>query len=182
MFKGLDSYNSTLTSNITATETTLPIKALGLGADYSYLEISDGVYSEIVKVTGDFTATRTNGRAFVAGSCVRYRVTTDVVCELIAQGGCAGGGVCTPVSLGATSVPAAVIGTPYTAVFAFNNATSVTAVTKPAWATATVTGSTLILTGTPTTGGDLVIRANGCNNSVVIVNQKIELCEQIGVA
>lgn len=182
MFKGLDSYNATLTSNISATETTLPIPALGLGSNYSYVEITDGVYSEIVKVTGDYTATRTNGRAFVAGSCVRYKVTTDVVCELIAQGGCGGGGTCTAVSLGATSVPAAVIGQPYTAVFAFNNATSVTAVTKPSWATETVTGSTLILTGTPTTGGDLVIRANGCNNSVVIVNQKIELCEQIGVA
>lgn len=182
MFKGLDSYNSTLTSNITATETVLPITALGLGTDYSYLEITDGVYSETVKVTGDFTATRTNGRAFVAGSCVRYRITTDVVCELISQGGCGATGTCTPVSLGATSVPAAVVGVPYTAVFAFNNATSVTAVTKPSWATETVTGSTLILTGTPTSDGDLVIRANGCSNSVVIVNQKIELCEQIGVS
>ena len=182
MFKGLDSYNTTLTSNISATETTLPIPALGLGADYSYLEITDGVYSETVKVTGDFTAERTNGRAFVAGSCVRYKVTTDVVCALISQGGCAATETCNPVSLGATSVPGAVVGQPYTAVFAFNNATSIAAVTKPSWATETVTGSTLILTGTPTTGGDLVIRANGCNNSVVLVNQKIELCEQIGVA
>ena len=192
MFVGLDSVNETLTRAISATETALPITNSAsilsqLGSNHTWLEITDGVYSESVKVTnvgGTLTMERTNGRGFVAGACVRFRVTSKVVCDLIAQGGCtAATTICTVVTYGTKSVPAAVIGQPWSAIVAFTNAISVTVEAKPSWATAVVNGSVAVLTGTPPAGAatePLIVKANGCNASIVVVHDSIQICEQVG--
>lgn len=191
MFIGLDSVNETLAKAISATETTLPITNSAsilsqLGSNYTWLEITDGVYSESVKVTnvsGTLTMERTSGRGFVAGACVRFRVTSKVVCDLIAQGGCTATSTCTAVTYGTKSVPTAVIGQPWSAIVAFANATTVTVEAKPSWATATINDGSAILTGTPPVGAvtePLIIKANGCNASMVVVHDSVSICEQVG--
>lgn len=191
MFIGLDNINESLTRAISATETVLPITNSAnilslLGSNHAYLEITDGVYAESVKVTnvgGTLTIERTNGRSFVAGACVRFRVTSKVVCDLIAQGGCAATTTCTAVSYGTKSVPTAVIGQPWSAIVAFANAASVTVEAKPSWATAVINSGTAILTGTPPVGAatePLIVKANGCNASMVVVHDSIQICQQVG--
>jgi hypothetical protein len=192
MFIGLDSINESLTKSISATEMTLPITNSAsilsqLGSNHTWLEITDGVYSESVKVTnvgGTLIMERTNGRSFVAGACVRFKMTSKAVCELIAQGGCtAAASTCTAVTYGTKSVPTAVIGQPWSAIVAFANATSVSIEAKPSWATAVVNGSVAVLTGTPPVGAatePLIVKSNGCNASMVVVHDSIQICEQVG--
>ena len=126
-FVGLDGTRETLTTDISATETELPISGgaalcARLGATgTSKLEINDGVYFEIVLVTGCASgkpavtrgAEGTTARAFVKGSCVRYVLTTSTVCELLAAGTCAASAACTALKvIAGKTLPAAVGGAP----------------------------------------------------------------------
>ena len=110
-------------------------------------------------------------------------MTSKAVCELIAQGGCTATTTCTAVTYGTKSVPTAVIGQPWSAIVAFTNATVVTVEAKPSWATAVVNGSVAVLTGTPPAGAatePLIVKANGCNASMVVVHDSIQICQQVG--
>ncbi len=198
---------SDLTTNlaeaVAPAQTSLKVADIGdLGAklvsgSHAYIMLDDGVQSEIVKATaasgGAITVVRaqfgTTAKSFVAGVCAKPYTGINFLCELFSQGGCTMGTTvaCTPVSLATESLPDAVVGKPWVGVVAFANATTVTAVTKPSWATATVTGSTLILKGTPTSAfaianAPIVVRADGCNSSISVVNSKLQVCSQVSVA
>ncbi len=189
MFVGVDGFNETLASGLGASDTVLNVSGASglcskLGDNHTYLEITDGVYSEVVKATctdGQINIVRENGRAFVGGACVRYRVTTKVVCEIVSQGGCESSEGCDPVAIGAQSIPSAVIGSEWVGVVAFSNATGIAVTEKPSWVTVAVSDGTAILKGTPPVGSAssaLVVRGNGCN-SVVLVHTSIEVCEAV---
>lgn len=193
MFIGLDGAVESLTNSISATETEIPVSgsvATLIGTNTSKLRISDGVYTEYVKVTGvsgtKLTVLRgqdgSTARAWATGACVSYVMTTSIVCELIAQGGCAATGTCTAVTYGTKSVPQAVIGKPWSAVVAFANSTAVSVEAKPSWASAVINTGVAILTGTPPVGAvtePLIVKANGCNASVVVVHDSVSICEQV---
>ena len=109
-FIGLDGTSEILLSAISATDTVLPISSaasvcIALGTNTSKFSISDGVYEEIIHVTGCLSAKPvvlrgqegTIARSFVAGSCVSYKLTTATICDLISGGGCSAGVSCVPL-------------------------------------------------------------------------------------
>jgi len=194
MFVGLDGVVESLTNSVSATETEFPVSGnIGslLGSNTSKLRVTDGVYVEYISVTGTAGtklvvsrgADGTTARAWPAGACVSYVITTAIVCEFIAQGGCNSSiGTCTPVSYGTKSIPAAVIGSAWSAVVAFTNSTGIVVDAKPSWVTSTVNGTAVILTGTPPIGAvsePIIVRATGCSSSVVVVHDTVSICEQV---
>lgn len=191
---------SNLSAAITATQTNITMASYGSLAvpagSHAYALLDDGTMQEIVKITavsasGGLTVERgqlgTTAKAFVSGVCVKPYWGYEAICELIAQGGCGGGGVvaCTPVAKGAAVFQDAVIGSEWNAVASFSNATSVSVPIKPAWVTATISGGSAILTGVPPVGAidfAVIVIANGCNNSSVTVDRVVKVCAQVGVA
>lgn len=188
-----------LSAAITATQGTMTVTATtGLviaSGSHTYFLIDDGVAQEIVKATAvaglSVTILRgrlnTTARAFVAGVCVKPYYGYETVCELIAQGGCTNAGetVCVPVATGGSFFPDAVIGVEYQAAASYTNASAIAVPIKPVWLTATVTASMVALSGTPplgTTDFKVVVIANGCNNSSVVVDRTVRICQQIGLA
>jgi hypothetical protein len=184
--------STTLGASIDATQTVIPLKSTGslssllVNGDYGFLEISDGINKEVVKVLSVSANSATVERgmpsfAFIAGSCAQTDKGFKTICELIAQGGCNGSSVCTPVSRGTFGTAIAEIGKPYSNLAVFPNATSITIQSKPSWMTATVDGTIVTLSGTPVAGAsdELVIVANGCNSSVSLGQFHIHICEPI---
>lgn len=200
MLVGIDLATNLLAA-IGATDTKIPLTSVGslptvVGtANHLYLRLDDGTKNEIVKVvSADATSVTvvrgqfgTTPQSFVKGVCVSPYTGIGFLCELIAQGGCtavAQPTACTPVSLATQSMPDAVIGKPWTGVIAYSNASTVTLLSKPDWVTGTLTGGTMVLTGTPPAGvidAAIVARADGCNNSISLVNTAVKVCAQVGV-
>lgn len=195
MFVGLDGFNERLQVNITATETSINLGTglcTRLNGGTSTLQISDGVSTEFIGITAcsGSTATITRGlygtvaRSWVANSCVTYKVTTQIVCELI-NGGCAGAAVvCTPVKLSSQITQDAVVGKEWVGIFAFNDSTSVSAATIPTWVTATVSGGAIVLKGIPSVGTvefTVGVVGLGCNSSSAIGTTKIRVCEEVSI-
>lgn len=190
-----------ITEALTATATTVKLATIGdlatklAGGNHVYVALDDGTDKrEVVKVTAvaaDGTATiaraqfGTTAQAFVQGVCAKPYEGVGVMCELISQGGCSTAASCDEVKAPTYSLPDAVVGKPYTGVVVFPNATSIGAVSIPAWATMTVNGNSALIQGTPTgaaTAMDFVVRAQGCSNSVAILNKTLQICEQVGAA
>jgi hypothetical protein len=186
-----------LDASIDATQTTITLKNTGqlssllsVSGTYGFLELSDGINNEVVKIESIAGAVATVVRgstsyAFIKGTCVKTDAGFKTICALLAQGGCDATGSCTPVSRGTTLLPDATIGKPYAGLVAFPNATSLSATLKPLWMTATVVGQTITLSGTPTVGSEdfvLAFAAQGCNSSVALHSASVRICEQVGVA
>jgi hypothetical protein len=198
MLRLIDDWLEQPTQEILATDTELSIAnsskicdLLTASDDFLYLKISDGVNLEWVKVIG-CTAGKlkivrgqfnTLPSRFAYG-CVASEINSAIICALIAAGGCAATTVtaCDKVSLSAISLPSSITGKPYVGVITFTNATSITAIAKPAWATVTVSPGIALIGGTPTSEATepIVLRAIGCQ-SEVIVNDKITTCKPVGV-
>jgi hypothetical protein len=163
--------------------------------NHTYFTLDDGVAQEIVRASAvsglTITVLRgqlgTTARAFVSGVCLKPYNGYETVCELIAQGGCSGVGsaTCTPVSSGGSFFPEAVIGADWQAAATYSNAQIITVPVKPAWVTVVVAAGMVTMGGVPpvgTTDFKLVVIANGCNNSSVVTDRIVRICQQIGVA
>lgn len=200
-FTGLDGISEELTAAVSAVALVLPITngaalCVRLGAGASKLKISDGVYEEIVYVTGcsgnNPTVLRAQegsvARAFAAGSCVSYVITTATICDLINSGECADTD-CIPLTIVAGSTfPAAATGLPYSHVIAWTGdaPATVTVLQKPAWMGVTPTGVTggtsVVLSGTPgvSTDGDIVqLVIESCGGKYE-TNQRLAYCSPAG--
>ena len=203
-FIGLDGIRTTLSADLSATATELPLSdastlcaTIGTG-NTSKLEITDGTFTEIVKVTGCASGSPvvergqegTTAHAFVKGSCVRYVLTTSTVCELISVGGCAASASCTALKVVAgKTLPAAVGGLAYSHVIAWEGTApfTVTVLQKPAWMTITPTGSTTgnaaVFSGTPvapTTDDFVQFVIENCGGKYEL-NQRLDYCAPFGV-
>lgn len=197
MLKLLDGFVRPLKNIVNPTDTTLSLDdtismcALVSGGNHAYIMLSDNVSQEWVKVTGCTGSTLNMVRGqlgtvaqYFALGCAASGYHSQIVCELIAQGGCGATASCTPVSLATSNIPDAVIEKPYLGVIAFSNAVSVAAVVVPPWATATNSGGVMLIQGTPPIGSTdayLSIMANGCANSISLLNEKVKVCQQVGV-
>jgi hypothetical protein len=191
-----------LADAITPAQVNIPLLSSGdlssklTTGQWAYFLLDDGTKQEIVKGTaisadGKLSVVRgqfgTIAQSFVKGVCVKPYTGINFLCEMFAQGGCQGATTptaCTPVTVATESMPDAIIGKTWTGVIAFSNATSVLAVKKPSWVTATVTGSTMILTGIPpasAANAPVVVRADGCNSSISLVNTSVKVCNQVAV-
>lgn len=190
MFVGLDGVNTKTSKAIVDTDAVLTLLDTTvcekLGVNHSYLTITDGTKSEVVKVTcvgGQVTMVRTQGKNFASNTCVRYQVTTDVVCDLISQGGCSATENCTPIGKPTHSFPNAVIGSQWTGVVVFPHGTGITVTNKPSWATEEISVGTVTFTGTPVgTDTDLTftIVGTGCNGSISTFAGFVNVCEPVG--
>lgn len=201
-FIGLDGISEELTAAVSSSALVLPITngaslCARLGAGTSKLKISDGVYEEMVLVTGcssgNPVVTRaqegTAARAFAAGSCVAYVITTATICALINSGECDDIPGCTPLTVVAGSdFPAAETGLPYAHAIAWTGTASatVTVLAKPSWMTVTpvgvTAGSSVVLTGTPgvSTDGDIVqLAITNCGGKYE-TNQRLAYCTPAG--
>jgi hypothetical protein len=190
MFVGLDGVNTKTTKAIGDEDTVLVLADTTvcekLGVNHSYLTITDGTKSEVVKVTcvgGQVTMVRTQGKNFASSTCVRYQVSTECVCDLIAQGGCSATENCVPIGKPVQSFPSAVIGSQWTGVVSFPNSTGISVTQKPSWATQEVSAGTVTFTGTPTgTDADVAftIVGTGCNGSISTFAGFVNVCEPVG--
>lgn len=201
-FIGLDGIAEELTTGVSSSALVLPITngaslCARLGVGTSKLKISDGVYEEIVYVTscsgGNPVVTRaregTAARAFAAGSCVSYVITTVTICDLINSGQCDDLPGCVPLTVVAGSnFPAATTGLPYAHAIAWTGSASATVVVlrKPSWMTVTPTGvtagSSVVLSGTPgiSTDGDIVqLAITNCGGKYE-TNQRLAYCTPAG--
>jgi len=201
-FIGLDRVSEELTTGISAAALVLPVTngaslCVRLGARTSKLKISDGVYEELVYVTGctgdNPIVTRaqegTSARAFAAGSCVSYVITTATICDLISSGDCGGPLGCMPLSVLAGSVlPSPESGIPYSHAIAWagTSPATVTVLKKPAWMTVTPTGATtgtsLVLSGipgSPADGDSVQIAIINCGGKFE-TNQRLIYCIPTG--
>jgi hypothetical protein len=190
MFVGLDGLNTKTTKAILDTDTVLALSDTTvcekLGVNHSYLTITDGTKSEVVKVTcvsGQVTMVRTQGKNFASNTCVRYQVTTDVVCDLIAQGGCSATASCTPIGKATSSFQSAVVGAQWVGVVVFPNGTGIDVTVKPSWVTQEISAGTVTFKGTPPTiSSDVsfVVVGTGCNGSISTFTGSIGICEPVG--
>jgi hypothetical protein len=123
-------------------------------------------------------------------------MSSQIVCELIAQGGCQTviappPSACTPIRIiaGSTTLPDVPVGAAFTHVVAWDGTGpfTVTVLQKPSWMTVTPVGSTtntsILLSGTApdTTEKVLQVLIQGCNDSRVEMVQRICYCQQAGV-
>ena len=188
--------NTALASAIDASQTSIALNAnasvistyLTTAGSYGYLQISDGVNSETVKITSIAGSVAQVVRglpafSFIKGSCVKTDTGFATVCALIEQGGCSGASQsCVPVTAGAYSLPDAVVGKPYVGLAMYPNATSIVIPVKPVWMNAVVTGQSVAFSGIAPVGAadfSIGITATGCNSSSVAFVASIRVCEQV---
>ena len=203
-FIGLDRVSEELTIGISAAALVLPVTngaslCVRLGAGTSKLKISDGVYEELVYVTSCtgnnpvvvLAREGTAARAFAAGSCVSYVITTTTICDLINSGDCDGLATCLALEVMAGSdFPAADTGLPYAHALAWTGTSpaTVTVLRKPSWMVVTPTGPTsgnsVVLSGTPgvSTDGDVVQLAIANCGGKFETNQRLVYCTPAGAA
>ena len=199
---GLDGFSESLGVGINASDTVLPVSngaglCTQLGANTSKLLISDGIYWEIVYVTGCVNGLPqvvrgregSQARSFTAGSCVQYILLTSTVCDLINSGGCSPDAACVALNIIAgRKFPDAETGLPFSHVIAWTGSTpvTVTVLTKPSWMTVTPTGTTngnsVVFSGTAgaVTDGDIVqIAISNCGKTYE-TNQRLDYCTPVG--
>lgn len=201
-FIGLDGTSEILLSAISATDTVLPISGaasvcVALGTNTSKFLISDGVYEEVVRVTGCLSGKPvvvrgqegTVARSFIAGSCVAYKLTTATICDLISGGGCSASVSCVPLQvIAGLSFPDAFTGQQYAHAVAWSGSSpaTITILQKPSWMSASVTGVT---TGNSVVFSGLAgLASSGANVQFAITNcggtygysQRIVYCGPVG--
>lgn len=134
--------------------------------EYMYLAIQDHRKYEVVKVTRNGAnllyergVAGTKAERFPAGVCVAgiSPIAAQVMKDLICSYSCCEDGdcECEPVSVGGATLPDGVVGKPWSGAVAFVGASPVTVTVNstPSWMTATVEGSLVHLSGTPTVTG-----------------------------
>lgn len=165
--------------------------------DYAYLKLSSGATERTVKVVsctgGDINLATGLDASFPAGSCLRFVLTTQIVCEMIAAGGCVtavAAASCTPVKvLAGAVIPDIVVGELFEWVIALSGTApfSVSALIAPSWMNISPIGATnttsILLSGTPPDGTalSLQILVTGCNGSSVMIVQRLCYCYAAGV-
>jgi hypothetical protein len=201
MLVGLDNYITTLTAN--AAQGALALKVAdtsictGLGSNFTKLRIGDGTFFEEVKVTGclngELQLAAPLAKAYIKGSCVKFTVSLSVVCELIAQGGCAAPVAAPPPAAGCAR-PAFVAGMPlpefslntpaaHAIVWDGTGPFTVNVWIKPSWMTTTVQGNALLLGGTPlddTANNFQATITSACGTSEI--NSRVCYCTAVTVA
>jgi hypothetical protein len=192
--------NVEIATTLTATQSTMLLKNnqpiyCTMAGSHSYGMITDGVAIEWVKVTGciglllsiERAQFGTVARTWVAGmACfTASQYHPLIVCEMVSQGGCDVTTNCPPLSTGEAIINEMVEGKDWLAFISFNNALDVEAINVPAWATATVIGQTIKLSGLvpiAQTDFDLVVRATGCNSQISLYKERVKVCKQLGVS
>jgi len=205
MFVGIDGFSTLLvapapqgTQLLTVADGSAVCSLVDSG-DFTVLVISDGTHQENVQVigctgSGQLRLNAPTEYAYPAGACVRFTVTAEVVCQLIAQGGCASiapppTAACTPVQIIAgRSLPQIPIGVPFEHAIVWSGTSpfSVTALVKPSWMTVSPTGITsataAIISGTAPDDTERYFQLliEGCNSTRVEMIQTLCYCQQAG--
>jgi len=197
----INSWVAELTALLTIGATVLPVSAAQgtvlaglLGANQTTLELSDGVYTEVVRATASgsvVTITRaqegTTARAFAIGACAAAKLTAAGLTELVCASNCG----CTMVELRAgANVTSPKINELWAHSWFFTGTQPLgaAALVLPAWATldtSQMASGLLSISGTPITPDTSVpisIVVNGCNGSVVIIEETIDVCSPTGLA
>jgi len=125
-------------------------------------------------------------RAYPAGACVRFVLTSAIVCELIGGGACTS--ICTPVTLlYGSSFPDVSPGKIYSHAIVLGGTGPFAIVSDnlPAWMTKTVTGNTVLFGGTapdPAVDFNASIVVSNCGGaSTVTVSPTVCRCEPVGI-
>lgn len=202
MLIALDNFISALAAPVAqgATSITLvdqaPVcAAVAASGNYTYLRVSDGTRTESVRVTscqgGAVQLAAPVANSYVEGSCVLFAVTSQVVCDIVAQGGCIAPPSPTPAPacakpefIAGMPLPEFEVGQPANHAIAWKGDTPyVTQVLiKPSWMTITVTGNVAVLTGTPLDDAAINFQmavSNACGSAEI--NTRVCYCEQAGV-
>lgn len=143
--------------------------------DYIYLSIIDDIHFETVKVVNDHGSLilerGVEGTIAVAhpdGACVKSVSPTviaaikDLVCNYQC---CDGPCDCTPVAFSGANLPGGSAGQPWHGAVIFTGDSPIHCGVSqlPAWMSAQVVGSTILLSGTPSVGGEWVVSCAATN-------------------
>lgn len=198
----INSWVATLTASLSSGATVLPVSSAQvvvlaslLGANTTTLELSDGVYTEIVNatITGGTTVTIVRGqegttaRAFAAGSCAKATLTAAGLAQLVCATNCG----CDPIKLRAgDNLSSPQLGVEWTHSWFFTGTHPfiLLPTALPFWATFDETmlnQGLLTVRGTATTPDtDVAISfvITGCSGSHQAIDERVDVCAPTGLA